>query len=298
MNMKFTLLAILSATVLSLCAQQPANGGFNTWTDATNPNGWSTWATAVPGYASTLVTQDNTNKIEGTSSAKIMTDSIQAGPTLRLIPGFTSLGTVTYSPPSPPKFTGVPFTFRPDTVLFAYKYTTEQTDTGLFLMQFIDGSVSLTYTGQLETTNNGWVSIYFLMNDTAYLNNISTTPDSLLLLFQSSYGKGAKDNSTLWVDNVRFGYVAAPSFVEEIDNSIQVTVYPNPAGNVAQLQLSENVNGSVMVFDAQGRVVTHELLIGNNHLFHVGEWANGLYSYAVFNQQGKAISKGKLSVAK
>lgn len=298
MNVKFTLLAMLSATVLTLSAQQPTNGGFNTWTNATNPDGWSTWATAVPGYAATLVTQDNASKVEGTSSVKIMTDSIQAGPTLRLIPGFTSLGTVTYSPPSPPKFTGVPFTFRPDTVFFAYKYTTEQTDTGLFLMQFIDGNVSIAYTGQLETTNNGWVSIYYLMNDTAYLNNISTTPDSLLLVFQSSYGRGAKDNSTLWVDAVRFGYVAAPSFIEEIDNSIQVFVYPNPASDVAQLQLSENVNGSVMVFDAQGRVVTHELLAGNSHLFNVANWANGLYTYAVFNQQGKAINKGKLSVAK
>ncbi|MCS6935066.1 MAG: T9SS type A sorting domain-containing protein [Chitinophagales bacterium] len=295
---KFLSLPVCSFIILSLSAQQPTNGGFNTWTNPTNPDGWATWSTAFPGYAASLVSQDNTNKTEGTSSVKIMTDSIMAGPTLRLVQGFISLGSASYTPGSSIKFTGIAFPFRPDTIIFSYQYTIQQTDTAMFAIQFTDNSYTLSYIALLQPTGNNWQNIFFTLNDTAYLNNISTTPDSLLIVFQSSFGGGKKDNSTLWVDGLRFGYRLTPVLDEEINQTLKVCVYPNPARDYTHLHLSEPMSGSVMITDVSGRVVTHELLHGVTHMINTAGWSEGIYTYAVINPNGKVISKGKFHVVK
>ena len=73
-------------------AQQIPNSGFETWTSPNNPDNWATWESAI-GAPLGLATKDTSSKVEGAASIKIKTDSIQAGPSKRLIPGFVYFGT-------------------------------------------------------------------------------------------------------------------------------------------------------------------------------------------------------------
>jgi hypothetical protein len=78
-------------------AQQLNNAGFENWTTAGNgtstADNWSSWEKAI-GAPLGLATKDTADKKEGLASVKIKTDSIQAGPSKRLIPGFVHYGSV------------------------------------------------------------------------------------------------------------------------------------------------------------------------------------------------------------
>jgi hypothetical protein len=74
-------------------------------------------------------------------------------------------------------------------------------------------------------------------------------------------------------------------------------VFPNPSNNVVNIEMSEAVsNATVMVYDMNGRVMTHEFMTGNAHQLSVNNWATGLYTYVVLSGD-KAVSKGRLSVS-
>src|SRR5687768_9309859 len=98
MKTNFTLLVLLTVSLFTYGQQLP-NAGFETWTSPLNPDGWATWesATATP---LGLATKDTVDKIEGTASLKLKTDSVQAGPQKLLIAGMASLGTAAYMPPN------------------------------------------------------------------------------------------------------------------------------------------------------------------------------------------------------
>lgn len=292
MKSKFTLLLVLVATTIATYAQQIPNAGFETWSGG-SPTSWVTWESLLGGAPLGLTTRDTTRKVEGAASIRIVTDSVQAGPTKRLIPGFASLGSGTYAPPAPPVFNGIPFTFRPDTLTFAYRYSGVGNDSAYLEITLSATNGNLLAGGLLlGSTANQWVLVSIPM--TAQLS--PGVADSLNLFFSSS-GIAPVAGSELNVDALRFGYINPPTFVEEIDNNVKVSVFPNPANTFARIQLSENMDGSVMVFDMNGRVVTHELFFGNGHVMNTSTWANGVYSYTILNQQGVAKAKGLLNVA-
>lgn len=260
MKTKFTLLASLLVFFFGVNAQQLSNPGFETWTSPLAPDGWVTFASLV-GQPIGLATKDTADKVQGTASVKIKTDSIQAGPNKMLVPEVVSLGTGLYAPPAV-KFSPAHFPFRPDTLFFAYKYTTLAPDTAFLSIDFVSADSTLFAGGLPLPVAAQWVLIYVPMTSN-YPN--ATVPDSLLLQFTSSGGVG-KPGSTLNVDAVRFGYVNLPSFIDEIDNNIKVSVFPNPSNNVVNIAMSEAVsNATVLVYDMNGRVMTHEFMTGHAH---------------------------------
>lgn len=291
MKTKFTLLASLVVFFFGVNAQQLSNPGFETWTDPKNPDGWVTFASLV-GQPIGLVTKDTADKVQGSASVKIKTDSIQAGPQGKiLLPEVVSLGTGQYAPPAI-NFNPVFFPFRPDTLFFAYKYVATA-DTAFLSIVAKNGATSLINGGLPLPVAAQW-NLIFIPITGNYAN--ASSPDSMLLQFTSSIGNG-KAGSTLNVDAIRFGYVNLPSFIEDIRNDIKVSVFPNPSNNVVNIEMSEAVsNATVMVYDMNGRVMTHEFMTGNAHQLSVNNWASGLYTYVVLSGD-KAVSKGRLSVS-
>lgn len=292
MKTKFTLIASMLVFFFGVNAQQLSNPGFETWTDPKNPDGWTTFASLV-GAPIGLATKDTADKVQGTASVKIKTDSIQAGPQgTILLAEVVSLGTGQYAPPSI-NFTPVYFPFRPDTLFFAYKYTTLAPDTAFLSIEAKNGATSLINGGLPLPFTSQW-NLIFIPITGNYAN--ASSPDSMLLQFTSSIGAG-KAGSSLNVDAVRFGYVNLPSFIDDIRNDIKVSVFPNPSNNVVNIEMSEAVsNATVMVYDMNGRVMTHEFMTGSNHQLNVNNWATGLYTYVVLSGD-KAVSKGRLSVS-
>ncbi|MBV6406168.1 MAG: hypothetical protein GFGODING_02953 [Flavobacteriales bacterium] len=77
--------------------------------------------------------------------------------------------------------------------------------------------------------------------------------------------------------------------VEEVDQPLQLQVYPNPTSGRVQVQLPEGEQGATLqVLDAQGQVLRTELMHGNAHVLDLSEAAAGVYAVRVRTAQGRS----------
>ena len=295
MKTKFTLLSFLIATFFAVSAQQLPNASFETWTSPNNPDGWGTWESAI-GAPLGLATKDDTVKILGTSSVKIKTDSVQTGPTKRLIAGFVSSGSIEYAPPVV-SFLGVPFTYRPDTLVFLYKYAPVSTDSAYVEIEVSGTTTALLEGGiQLPGTAGQWYELS--IPTTAQIS--AGAVDSIRVKFASSTpGTSGFQGSVLNVDAVRFGYVTLPNAIQELANSLDVTIYPNPASELLTISTAESTEGfTVTVADVTGKIVAAKNLQGNRTTIGVSEFANGTYIYRIADKAGIIVKQDRFTVAK
>jgi hypothetical protein len=301
MRTKFTLLAALMVAFFSVNAQQQVpNPGFDTWTDVKNPDGWATWESAF-GTPLGVTSRDSVDKILGSASVKIKTDSIQAGPTKRLIAGFVSTGTGSYSPPPNGPglvLSGTPFTSRPDSIYFFFKYTPAASSTdSAFVALEISGSGSTTLLAgslNLPSTNGSWALVG------VGLGLPAGTPDSLLLSFHSSIpGTTGTAGSVLNVDGVLFTYNQLPNALREIADKLNVRIYPNPTTDAITVATAENAEGfSAIVTDISGRFVSATQLAGTQTVINVSELASGTYVYRIADKAGNVLKQDKFNVIK
>jgi hypothetical protein len=216
MKKKVTALAVLTTLFFVGFAQQVPNGSFENWTNEYTCTSWTgvevLLQNLIPWQASFFTFKDTTTFTDGTASIKIMADTIPGAPAFGVVPGVASLGIGLLAGTSP-SFTGIPFIYRPDSVIFDYQFTTPGVDSG-------GASLSLTYKGiplvevpgrpALQTKlapDSSWVHFAIAMAP-YYIDNIY--PDSLLIQFVASTQSSTVFGSTLHVDNVRFGYVNQP----------------------------------------------------------------------------------------
>lgn len=295
MKTKFTLLVALAATFSTLFAQQIPNAGFETWSAPTAPDNWTS-VDKLFGAPLGFCVKDTVSKVEGLASVKIKSDSIAQVPQAGVVPGILSLGSATYVPGGQPTFYGIPFAFRPDTLFFAYKYAPAAGDTaGLEIVLTQAGNTLLGGGIALTGTAGNWASVYIPMtsNYTA-----AGTPDTLYLQFFSSYNQGVK-GSVLNIDRVRFGYVSQPSGVKSMENSIAVTLYPNPAYDNLTIASTESLTG--FTFEAvnmEGKVVLTEVLKGQQSTISINSLSTGNYIYQVKDLDGVVVSTDRFNIAK
>ena len=237
MKIRFTLLAAFLMIMATSFAQQVPNGSFENWTNEYSCTSWTgvelLLQNLIPWQASFFTFKDTTTFTDGSASIKIMADTIPGAPTFGVIPGVASLG-IGFLNGTSPSFVGIPFIYRPDSVIFDYKFTTPGVDSGA-------ASLSLTYNGiplveapgrpALQTKlapDSNWVHFAIAMAP-YYLNNLY--PDSLLIQFVASTQTPTVFGSNLHIDNVRFGYVNQPLSV----TSTGRTIFCSPTGS-ANLQ--------------------------------------------------------------
>lgn len=297
MKTKLTLLTVLMVAFFSSQAQQAVtNGGFETWKSASTPTDWTTYEDIIPPIAGVGLTQkDTVDKYAGTSSVKVTSKYVAiAGDTIE---GVVSIGTGFFNGQQPLLF-GAPFTSSPDTLEFAYKYAPVGNDTAGFEMELQKpGGEKLSIGGQLFPTAGQWGKIIVPLRQ--YYTDTTSTTDTLFLAFYSSYrspGNSGREGSALNVDAVRFGYKTAPTFIENINNNLSVRVFPNPADNLVNIQVSEPVNNaSIIVYDMTGRVITHEFGGSTNFELVTSNWESGIYSYSILSG-GVVVTKGRVVV--
>jgi len=120
MKTKFTSLFFLLVLVTTGYSQQPANGGFNTFTNPLNPDNWTSLENLTGQASNVLLFQDMADKVEGASSLKLICDTIPGFSQYGNIGGLLGYGSGTFGGQGP-NFPGVAFTGRPDTLIFDYK---------------------------------------------------------------------------------------------------------------------------------------------------------------------------------
>jgi len=264
--MKINIVILIALFSISLCsnAQQAPNGGFEIWAQPFTPDGWTTYssATLLP-YTS----EDTEDYFEGTRSAQIKTTHLSFAP-----PSFDilSLGTVNFSwangfSPNP-----IFFPFRPDTLFFAYKYTSPATDTALASIKLSDGNNTLIETVLPLFASLEWAPRYILLTP-LYQN--ATIPDSLLIQFKSSVANGTFHGiggSILHVDDVHFGYVNTSS-TKDLAYAKSGNLFPNPANSF----INCDCDNGFQLFSSTGILIKQSSTAAS--VISVEELSDGIY---------------------
>ncbi len=92
--------------------------------------------------------------------------------------------------------------------------------------------------------------------------------------------------------NGNYMYSKVLSVINSCDKA-PVVVYPNPAKDKLTIQLSGTARQTVMVHDAQGRLMTQISGSGGSHEIVVSNWAKGIYTLTIL-QESKKIYTTKI----
>ena len=91
------------------------------------------------------------------------------------------------------------------------------------------------------------------------------------------------DNFAFFIDDVKITNVAG---IEE--NSIEVSVYPNPATDVLNIQLTENAK-SVSILGMDGKVISTQVVNANTAAVNISNLVSGVYFYEVVAENGTVV---------
>lgn len=194
-----------------LIAQAPIpNGDFENW-NGNVPQNWGTSDQVLQILVQNIggVTQEtnSANVFSGNSAALMTTKNVNIpGFGSQNIPGVASLGTlgldfITFTP----QVTGRPYSDRPDSIRFAYKYeaVNPATDTGaviVTLTRFVNNNIEAVANAFLFLSDTSdYVVVTTKINYFTFFN-----PDTLLIQGLSASGQNAAENSKLWLDNMEF----------------------------------------------------------------------------------------------
>ena len=295
-------ICILASLVSTANAQAPANMGLEAWStipfnSIKDPDNWASFnALNVAGMNQTVF-QETAAPYELLSSARISTEKIPAGTT---IPGYDTVGLLVLGaviPSFPPAIKyGRPYDDMPASMTFAMKYIPNGLDTGFVLVQLTkyntvthkaDTITSARY--QTSATINSWTT------QSINLGTYIMQPDTLKIYCSSSSLYRPKIGSNLFVDDFKMiGWVGVDE-LNGVKNS--VSVFPNPASNNITIQ-SGAAAAFTEIADITGRAVGSYKMQNNAVNIETYNFPSGMYFFAVKDEKGQILNRGKFEVSK
>ena len=308
------MIKLLLATIISgasFCAFAQACWDFESWT-GTEPSGWisANELMLLPGNPQSAFQDTNAVNVHGGKKALKLV-SVTMTSAVAGLPNPIGLAAPGRLVSFAPKF-GMPFTGRPATVDFWYKYTPTAGDSAEFLI-FLRNSVTHDTLGFGHWTHGAAVTGYTLQTVPITYNPAYSTelPDSMALTFSASKLFNAnytmcltcgKAGSILWVDDITFN---GWNGINEHPSSEGMSLYPNPASDHITISADVNDAFAIRAFDVTGKLVaTAPLALSNSAInrksgvLNTSDLSAGMYSYSVLDKNGVALRAGKFSVVK
>jgi hypothetical protein len=307
----FTIITVVCLSFAGF-AQQVPNGGFETWTNPNAPDDWGTFGNVAGAGAGGMVfpyfaVKDTTpgNHIEGRASLKLITDTFPAFAGGFVIGSTACLGTLSIDAQNNFSYSGVPYTKRPDTLYFSYKYTPAiPADTGIIEFYLSKNDTSLfggygyAIANELSNTNGQFVTVAIPL---AQYYTSSESPDTLQMLFFSSTDTAAATFGTaLWLDDIHFDISVNPLGVDQINGVVTgVNVYPNPATDQINIAIEgDEVGSAIQLYDMEGRMVYSGILDKTLYNIDTRPLQSGVYAIRVNSIDKITTYKGKVTIAK
>lgn len=185
-----------------------------------------------------------------------------------------------------------PYTDRPDSLVFYYKYIVENPDTAIITMQLTMDTPDTTVGGIQE----------FLMPDTVYTRKsipvyyswTTLHPKNLMLRFSSTYSNiPGTGTSSLYIDSVQFVNKAQPTGIASADDNNMAFMYPSPASNQLFIKTHQTDMAHVQLFDITGRLLVNTQ-VQDNASIDINHLAPGIMLYTITNSTGNIIGRGKI----
>lgn len=247
------------------------NAGFETWNSVSieDPDQWNTINALGVGLGITMV-RKTTDKYAGTYAAELETTLFNGTDT---VPGILNAGPIQVN--QNPPFALIPYTAVPATFSGAYKYSPQNGDNAVIMLQFFSGG---NYIGGHQEVISGTISSYQTFSAPL---TIAGTPDSLLLLIISGNNPG----SVLKVDELSLsgGNVG----ILDLGQFIKINAWPNPVEDVLHIQIPENESeiAQIEIINLSGQIIQVIPTNGNSGLFEINttQLSPGIYFYSVAN---------------
>lgn len=298
--MKKTLLfGILSFIIgFSVMAQQIPNGDLENWTENVllgyeDPDDWQT-----PNQYTALLSIFTTTKVsdaaEGSYAAKLEAKDVGGFVT----PGVITLGSFTVDFINNTAYLtgGIPFTDKPAVLTGSWKNYPVSGDFTMIIVYFtkyssVKGQTDTIGIGQMIGTEtvDSWTEFSIPIEFSG-----TEDPDTMNLHVISSNMQNLQLGSVIYVDDLAFEYEAG---VNEINNEVESSVFPNPASENITFSLVENVNAELSIFNNEGRLVYSTTVNGNTHKIDVSLFSAGTYIYS-FVEKNRRVSSGQFMISK
>jgi len=190
----------------------------------------------------------------------------------------------------------------------------------LYTVAVNDGSseaIVIPTTGDTVFLENGWFMAQLAPNGKIYINHTNGVSTLAVIenpnlkgdscnVQQHSFSLGVLNSFSLPnFPNYRLGALEGSpcdtldlvNINDEVSIEKDISVYPNPATDFINVQLSETLfdSGSWIFYNQLGQVIDEQELISGQTSYHIplGAFAKGIYFYSIF-EDGELIGNGKL----
>ena len=304
MNKIYTTITAIALT-LSAFAQNPASTVLTTNFDGAfggqvNPTGWvsanlttpDVVSASAPGYGGSI------------SAAKIVTKTINVPiPGMALPPeipaqsGILLTGTIGFVGAAISLKQGQPFTQKPEGMAYWAKYAPVNTDSAFAFVLLTKwnsvankrdtiGITSDVISSSLPTWTKRILPINYL--------NTTDNPDTLNIIFSSSSRFAPQLGSAFSIDEIIL-YPANTSGVLELENN-GVSIFPNPAQNFLNINISNNNITKLTIYSIEGTIVAEEKVLNFTNKINIANLSNGLYFISASDSKNNVVSKSKFEV--
>ncbi len=262
------------------------NGGFETWTDTVTCASWGSISVAPipPFFPGFYGMTRSTDAHSGTYAAKLQTKTI---PSISTLPGVTTLGAVDLLTQSVTG--GTPFTQRPQTLSFWYKYQPAGTDSMMvvILLTKRNTTTNITDTVAVGYYTTGTAATTYTQQSITLNYLMGVNPDTLNILALASSGQ-MTDGSTLYVDDFTLsGTVVGIS--NETMNS-RIDILPNPSNGVFEIITASNADVEFRICNAIGKEVLNGTFTGRKNM-NLQHLPKGVYFAEILNGKQKTVRK-------
>lgn len=280
----FTLVLFIVGLYITVSAQGTVpNAGFETWTDSTCTSWGSISIAPIPfvfpnGY---YAMKKTTDKHSGTYAAKLVSGNLQG----TNVPGVATLGVVNLTTQTITG--GTPFTQKPATMKFWYKYAPVSGDTMIVYIVLLKRNGSVTDTvavGSFESTQA--VSVYTQQTITLDYYLPLVTPDTMNITGLSSEAV-SHSGSTLYLDDITLEGL----FVGLPENNLvsKISLSPNPTSGIINVETGYSTS-KIKIINAIGQEV-YTSNFSNKKSVNLQHLPKGLYVAEISSGDVKSVKR-------
>jgi hypothetical protein len=288
------------ALFLTAQAQQVQNPGFESWTSGSNvfPLNWGSFSQMVValGQPNPMLEVQSTVKHTGMFAILLQTQNVAlAGGNVQ---GEICTGPLTLVGGNKVTRGFQAFTGQPQSYDFWYEFNAIGGDTASTVILLTKWNTVAHKRDTLAVGGSNIVGAQASYTHMAVSINWLTVgvPDSIQLVFQSSIKHGGQTVPTggkLYLDDIN---MSLSNGIASLEADHSFSAFPNPAST--SLTVSSTNAHFLTVYDLTGRALNTYAFFNKMVQADVNTYANGIYSYAVMDQNKQLLHRGKFVVTK